>query len=545
MNPTLQIDPRDNVAVALKDLDAGTSLPDEMQTREKIPAKHKFALQEFQPGDKVQMYGVTVATVLEPIAKGGLLTTRNVRHDADQFSADQEAGSTWKAPDVSKWQGRTFQGYHRRNGDVGTANHWIVVPLVFCENRNLRIMREALAETLGYDHKSRYAKLVSRLAQLRAKGASPEDLLCESLPEAGPNPDRLFPNVDGVKFLTHGLGCGGSPDDSRALCALLAGYITHPNVAGATVLSLGCQIAQVSALEEEIVKRDPHFNKPLQIFEQQKSQSEEVMMTEALKTLFASLCEINELQREAAPLSKLTFGMECGGSDGFSGISANPTLGQISDMVVALGGRSILSEFPELCGVEQELINRCVTTQAAERFSTIMRSYSARAEEVGAALHMNPSPGNIADGLITDAIKSAGAAKKGGSSPIVDVLDYTEPVTKDGLNLLCTPGNDVESTTAMTGSGANIMLFTTGLGTPTGNPITPTLKVATNSDLANRMSDIIDFDTGAVIRGERSIPELADDLLELAVQTASGEYVPKAVRLGQDDFLPWKRGVSL
>ncbi len=544
MNLTLQIDPRDNVAVALQDLDPGREVSG-VTTQEAISAKHKLALQAFKPGDRVRMYGVTVATVVEPIAAGGLLTTKNVRHESDQFSADHRDAAKWVAPDVTKWKERTFSGFHRSNGEVGTANHWVVVPLVFCENRNLRIMREALEETLGYDRKSHYARLVSRLGELRSKGASHEDLLAESLPDPGPGRDRMFPNVDGVKFLIHGLGCGGSRDDAEALCALLAGYITHPNVAGATVLSLGCQNAQVTMLEREIAKRAPGFDRPVQIYEQQKWQSEQAMLSEALKQLFVNLDQANELQREAAPLSKLTIGLECGGSDGFSGISANPTLGQLSDMIVALGGKAILSEFPELCGVEQELINRCTSKESAERFARIMRAYAKHAEDVGSALHMNPSPGNIADGLITDAIKSAGAAKKGGTSPVEDVLDYTEPVTKDGLTLLCTPGNDVESTTAMAASGANLILFTTGLGTPTGNPVAPTLKVASNRILADRMSDIIDFDTGAIIEGKAGIPELADDLLEMVTQTASGEYVPKAVRLGQDDFLPWKRGVSL
>ncbi|MEM1294265.1 MAG: altronate dehydratase, partial [Verrucomicrobiota bacterium] len=246
-----------------------------------------------------------------------------------------------------------------------------------------------------------------------------------------------------------------------------------------------------------------------------------------------------------APLTKLTFGMECGASDGFSGISANPTIGQVSDLIVELGGRTILSEFPELCGVEQEILDRCAEDEVAERFAKLMRRYEKRAQETGSALHMNPSPGNIADGLITDAIKSAGAAKKGGTSPVCDVLDYPEAVRRDGLTLLCTPGNDVESTTAMAGAGANLMLFSTGLGTPTGNPIVPTLKIATNSQLAKRMSDIIDFDAGAVIRGDSSIADAGERLLELAIQTASGDYIPRAIRLGQDDFLPWKRGVSL
>ena len=236
--------------------------------------------------------------------------------------------------------------------------------------------------------------------------------------------------------------------------------------------------------------------------------------------------------------------MECGGSDGFSGISANPTLGYVSDLIVALGGATVLSEFPELNGVEQELINRCTTNEKAKKFSDIMSAYNAKADALGAGFYANPSPGNIKDGLITDAIKSAGAAKKGGTSPVTDVLDYTEQVVKPGLNLLCTPGNDVESTTGLAGSGCNIILFTTGLGTPTGNPITPVIKVSSNNKLFNNMPDIIDFNTGEIIEGTKSIKVLGEEMLDFVIEVASGKLT-KAKQLRQDDFIPWKRGMSL
>jgi altronate hydrolase len=237
--------------------------------------------------------------------------------------------------------------------------------------------------------------------------------------------------------------------------------------------------------------------------------------------------------------------LECGGSDGFSGISANPALGYTSDLLVALGAKTILSEFPELNGVEQELINRCESKEDAEKFAHIMTTYSQRAEEVGSGFDMNPSPGNIKDGLITDAMKSAGAAKKGGTSPVVAVLDYTEQARKPGLHLLCTPGNDVESTTGLAGSGANLIVFTTGLGTPTGNPVAPTVKMATNTMLFERMPDIVDINAGTIISGEDTIQTKGEELLELLISVANGESMTHAERLGQDDFIPWKRGVSL
>jgi altronate hydrolase len=212
---------------------------------------------------------------------------------------------------------------------------------------------------------------------------------------------------------------------------------------------------------------------------------------------------------------------------------------------VALGGSGILSEFPELCGVEQELIDRCVSDSVAGRFIELMSEYAKRAQAVRAAFSMNPSPGNIKDGLITDAMKSAGAAKKGGTSPVTAVLDYGEYATEPGLHLQCTPGNDVECVTAQVGAGCNVVLFTTGLGTPTGNPIAPVVKISTNTSLAQRMGDIIDVDTGGVVRGEMSIAEAGEELLETAIRAASGEVRTKAEQLGQDDFIPWKRGVSL
>jgi altronate hydrolase len=355
----------------------------------------------------------------------------------------------------------------------------------------------------------------------------------------------VFRNVDGIKFLMHEGGCGGTREDSANLCALLAGYIHHPNVAGATVLSLGCQHAQVAILQEEIKRRDPDFAKPLLIFEQQKSASESSMISQAIRETFLGLVEADKAERRPAPLSQLCVGLKCGGSDGFSGISANPAIGHVADLLATLGGRGILSEFPELCGVEQELINRCVSTSVSERFMRLMSDYAARAKAVRSGFEMNPSPGNIRDGLLTDAMKSAGAAKKGGTSPVTSVLDYPEYSREAGLNLQCTPGNDVECVTAQVGAGANVVLFTTGLGTPTGNPIAPVVKLSTNSDLARRMPDIIDIDTGGIVSGESTIEQMGERILERVIQVASGELRTKAELLAQNDFIPWKRGVSL
>ncbi|AYL94146.1 UxaA family hydrolase [Mucilaginibacter celer] len=545
----LRIHPHDNVLVALQDLEQGTVITFEGQTFplvNKVAAKHKFAINELPVDKEIHMYGVLVGKASSFIPQGGLLTTENVYHAADGFRLG-ERKLDWHKPDTNSFEGKTFMGYHREDGSVGTANYWVVVPLVFCENRNINVLKEALVDKLGYKKAKSYEGDVEQLMELYQAGKSVEEILNADInsSEEKPNSKRLFKNIDGIKFLNHSLGCGGTREDSDALCGLIAGYITHPNVAGATVLSLGCQHAQVSILQAEIAKRDANFNKPLVILEQQKVGTESELLKQALKQTFAGLVKANETSRQPAPLSKLCIGLECGGSDGFSGISANPALGYVSDLLVTMGGSVILAEFPELCGVEQELSDRCVDVDTANRFMNLMTTYNARAEADGSGFYANPSPGNIRDGLITDAIKSAGAAKKGGSSPVTAVLDYPEKVTKPGLNLLCTPGSDVESTTAEVGSGANIVLFTTGLGTPTGNPITPVIKLSTNTAMFQRMPDIIDINCGTIIEGSETIQQAGERILDYVIQVASGEAEPKSVKLGQDDFIPWKRGVSL
>lgn len=546
----VKIHPNDNVLVALSDLPAGETVRwngDEIQVLEPIPGKHKFATADLMPGDGVTMYGVLVGKAQQYIPRGGLLTTANLKHATGGYSTSGNPNLHWQAPDVSKWAGKTFMGYNRPDGSVGTANYWLIVPLVFCENRNLDVLREALLDELGYARRHRHRDKTRQLIDLYRSGQTVAGILEADLNSPAPATEqsRLFPNVDGIKFLTHDGGCGGTRQDAQALCGLLAGYITHPNVAGATVLSLGCQHAQIPMLQEEIQRRDPAFSKPFYVLEQQQAGTEENLINEALKQTFAGLILANECRRAPAPLSKLCIGLECGGSDGFSGISANPAVGHTSDLVVALGGSVILSEFPELCGVEQELCDRCTDAATAQRFSDLMTTYNERARAVGSGFDMNPSPGNIKDGLITDAIKSAGAAKKGGTSPVRAVVDYPEKVTAPGLNLLCTPGNDVESTSAEVGSGANVVLFTTGLGTPTGNPIAPVIKIATSTALAQRMPDIIDINAGTIIDGSETIEQVGERMLDYIIRVASGAEQPAAVRLGQDDFIPWKRGVSL
>jgi altronate hydrolase len=544
----LQINPTDNLLVALQDLPKGTVINhqgNQITLQDDIAAKHKFTTEAITKDGKATMYGVLVGLASQDIPKGGLIHTFNLHHAATDFKGKQEEYH-WTAPDVSKFQNRTFTGYHRADGQVGTQNYWLVIPLVFCENRNIELLKNAFLNGLGFQKLDPFTQKVQQLGAQLAEG-KPLEIDTESTASVLVHKSAQFPNVDGIKFLTHESGCGENKDDSLNLCALLAGYCLNPNVGGITVLSLGCQHSQIEVFKEKLKEKDPNFSKPLYIFEQQQDNGSGVenMLNEVILQTFKGLVEINKQTRKPAPLSALRVGVKCGGSDGFSGISANPAIGHTADLVIGLGGTVMIAEFPELCGVEQELQNRAVTKEIADNFGFLMREYARRAALVGAGFDMNPSPGNIKDGLITDAIKSAGAAKKAGSSPIEDVLGYGQYVTKKGLNLVCTPGNDVLATTGMAGAGATIQLFTTGLGTPTGNPISPMVKLSTNTKLAEKLPEIIDINCGPIISGEKTVEQIGEEVLEYIIQLASGEINTKAMDLGQDDFMFWRRGVSL
>ena len=530
----LCIQPEDDMLVALVDLNSGEVVEWQGESyliQTPVPRKHKFARRSFAQGEVLKLYGVPVGKALSPIRRGEAVTTDNLTHYAAEVEIGVGEPYQWSAPWVGDYAQQTFQGVVRADGRVGTANYWLIFPLVFCENRNVEQLQRALEKSLGYanDDLTQFAQSLLNLDSTK----STETVT------------RPFPHVDGVRMISHNGGCGGTRADARALCKVLAAYADHPNVAGVTVFSLGCQNAQISMFQEELKKLNPTFDKPCLIYEQQQWQGgEQAMMKQVLQDTLAQLAVANQVRRQPVPLSHLKIGVKCGGSDGFSGISANPTMGYVSDMVVALGGASVLAEFPELCGVEANLIERCVDDEDKRRFLGLMREFEAKAEAVGTHFADNPSPGNIRDGLITDAMKSAGAAKKGGTSPIVSVLNYGQLMDKPGLSLLCTPGNDVESVTGMVAAGANVVLFSTGLGTPTGNPIVPVLKIASNSKVANKLNELIDFDCGPVVEGQ-PIPEVAKNLLNQVIDTASGHYQAKADRLAQHDFIFWRQDISL
>lgn len=533
MENILRISPDDDLLVALEDLPVGGEIETasgRVVLPQRVPAKHKFTPVARRRGERLRMYGVTVGELQSDLPAGGLVTTENLRNATQVIRPWSAPPGPWSGPTADGLP-TTFMGFERKDGRVGTANYWLVIPLVFCENRNVERLRDVLHDELGYGRDPLLGQLRTRVREsLGARDSAGVATLDQ----------RPFPNVDGVQFVTHDAGCGGTRQDARMFSRLVAAYVNHPNVAGATVLSLGCQNAEVSQFERDLGPTD----KPVFILDHQTVGDRTRYLETAIDRTLKGLALANEVTRRACPLSSLVLGLECGGSDGFSGISANPALGYATDLLVGGGGTAILAEFPELAGVEQELIDRCRNAETATRFMELMRAYGAAAERSGSSFDANPSPGNIRDGLITDAMKSAGAAKKGGTSPVVATLDYTEPVTGLGLHLLCTPGNDVESTTALVASGANIIVFTTGLGTPTGNPIVPVVKVSSNSELATRMPDLIDFDAGAIIRGRADIPTTGEQLFKRIIRHASGQPT-RAMRNGQEDFIVWKRGVSL
>ena len=401
----LQIHPKDNVLVALTNLKKGDAIDYHQQTyilKEDIAEKHKFFIQALAQGERITMYGITVGKITtEQVEVGERMSVENTKHEADAY-AYRNTNYQWQAPDISKYAHKTFNGYHRNDGKVGTANYWLFIPTVFCENRNLDVIKEALHYALGYTITDKYKAFAEQV--VHNIGNENNIVIDEQTALAPTQNKRVFKNIDGIKFLNHNGGCGGTRQDSATLSDLLAAYADHPNVAGITLLSLGCQHLQIDDFKINIKKRNPKFDKPLIVFEQQQTQSEEQLIKSAIQSTIQALTEANKIERKPAALSKLCIGVKCGGSDGFSGISANPAVGHTADLLVALGGQILLAEFPELCGAEQELIDRSVDEKTAHKFIRLMEDYNKMAHAVGSGFHMNPSPGNIKDGLITDAI---------------------------------------------------------------------------------------------------------------------------------------------
>jgi len=492
LNPSLlQIDPRDDVAVALRPVLAGEPVADGVVAGVDIEAGHKVALHPIGAGDEVRKYGWPIGRARTAIAPGEHVHTHNL---GTGLSGVEDYSYVPIAPEPARAAApMTFQGYRRANGRVGTRNEIWILSTVGC---------------------------VARTAQRIAAEAN----------------KRFAGRVDGVHAITHPFGCsqlGGDLAATRTMTVALAG---HPNAGGVLILGLGCENNQLSLVLEAAPHLDPER---LRAFTAQSTEDE----MEAGLAAVEDLVKIAERdRRETCPASDLVVGVKCGGSDGFSGLTANPLVGRIADKVTEAGGTAVLTEIPEIFGAERLLMARARDRAVFEDIAAVVNDFKSYFIAHGEPVSENPSPGNIEGGITTLEEKSLGAVQKGGRGQVNQVLRYGQQVSEHGLTLLEAPGNDAVSSTALTAAGATVILFTTGRGTPLGFPA-PTLKLATNSSLAQRKPHWIDFDAGRIAAGQ-SLDEAADALMDLVLATASGRET-RAEDNGEREIALWKRGVTV
>ncbi|HSD75319.1 MAG TPA: altronate dehydratase family protein [Steroidobacteraceae bacterium] len=491
-----RIDPRDDVAVALRPIAANERVlaPGQViEALEPIPAGHKIALRPISAGEQVRKYGWPIGRARQAIACGAHVHSHNL---ATELAGVQDYGvepvstvSFAPAPAAAP----TFRGYRRADGRVATRNEIWILPTVGCVNRT--------------------AEKLARLA-------------CE----------RYGADVDGIHAFTHQFGCSQLGDDLDRTRGLIAALARHPNAGGVLVLGLGCESNQLDALMGSLGDAT-------------RSRIRDLAAQQSGDEIAAGMALLDELvavaardQREECTAAALTIGLKCGGSDGFSGITANPLVGRIADRVTASGGAAVLTEIPEIFGAEHLLMGRAASAQVSRDIATLVNGFKRYFIDHDQPVHENPSPGNIAGGITTLEEKSLGAVQKGGRATVTGVLRYGESVSGPGLALLESPGNDAVSATALVAAGANLLLFTTGRGTPLGFPV-PTLKISSNSELAHTKPHWIDFDAGRVL-SEVGPEQTADELMQLILATASGR--PARNELNDErEIAIWKGGVTL
>ena len=489
MNSFIQIHPSDNVAVALTPLKAGAAAAG-CTLREDIPAGHKFALRDIPEGADIRKYGAPIGHATRDIQPGEWVHTHNVHTNLSGLLEYKYQPA--QIPEIAPMEG-TFQGYARPDGRVGVRNELWIVNTVGCVN-----------------------KTAERLAALAN--------------------ERWAGQTDGIFCFTHPYGCSQLGDDHKNTQKLLARMVHHPNAGGVLVLGLGCENNNIPVFKEDLGDVDPTRVKFLIAQEVEDE-------IEAGLALIGELVEAMQVdKRTPQPLSKLVIGLKCGGSDGFSGITANPLLGALSDGVCAAGGTALLSEVPEMFGAETILMNRCRDEATFNAAVELINGYKRYFMRYGQEIYENPSPGNKAGGITTLEDKSLGCTQKGGTGPVEGVLNYAEPVQRPGLNLVYGPGNDICAVTGLMAAGAQLILFTTGRGTPLGAPV-PTLKVATNSALAAKKANWIDFNAGQLLEG-MTMPEAAQALLRLVLDTASGKKAQNELH-GYREIAIFKDGVTL
>ena len=490
----IKINPEDVVAVALTDLKQGQEVKlenDVVILKEDIPRGHKFALYDLAENDPVIKYGYPIGRAKHAVKKGEHVHTQNVKTDLKAFGSY----SYDKAPKTElKHVDCYFDGYVRSNGDVGIRNEIWIIPTVFCVNH--------------------VAKELESYAQNR---------LSE------------FANVDDCLALTHPYGCSQMGEDQTTTQKILACLTRHPNAGAVLVLGLGCENNNIGVFKEFLDANDDriHFL---------NSQDVEDELTAGKAIIDELLVKVNAYKREKVSINKLRIGLKCGGSDGLSGITANPLIGRLSDVVVGSGGTSVMTEVPEMFGAEQILMNRAVTPQIFDKCVNLINDFKHYFSSHGQVVSENPSPGNKAGGITTLEDKSLGCVQKGGKAEVCDVLKYGESLRTHGLNLLQGPGNDGVSCTALASAGCHMVLFSTGRGTPFATSI-PTVKISTNTALFNKKQDWIDFNAGAIVDGE-SFDSLTDKLLDYVLAVASGKKTLSEKR-GFHDIIIWKDGVTM
>ena len=487
----LQIHPNDTVAVALRQIACGETVTAGGYTvcaAEEIPRGHKIALRPAEMGDQIVKYGVPIGHATEAIAGGAWVHTHNMQTN---LCGELTYSYTPAVRDLPPAEPAEFMGYLRPDGRVAVRNELWIIPTVGCVN-----------------------DIAKRLASA--------------------NQDLVAGSVDGLHAFTHPFGCSQTGTDHAQTKKLLAALVRHPNAGGVLVLSLGCENCTHEQFLEELGAYDPDRVRFLTC---QKVTDE---LAEGRKLLQELADYAGGFQRQALPVSKLVVGLKCGGSDGLSGITANPAVGRFSDLLIRQGGSTILTEVPEMFGAESMLLNRCRDKDVFDRAVQMLNGFKSYFLSHNEVVYDNPSPGNKQGGITTLEDKSCGCVQKGGSAPIEDVRGYAEPVKKQGLTLLYGPGNDLVSCTDLTAAGAHMILFTTGRGTPFGAPA-PTVKIATNTELAERKSGWIDFNAGTAAEGE-SLDDTGARLMDLVIEIASGKET-KSETNGYREISIFKDGV--
>lgn len=504
--PVIRLHPNDDVAIARAQLVSGAQLDDGLSVIGLIPAGHKIALRDIAVGQPVRRYNQIIGFASKPIAKGQHVHLQNLAMGS--FERDYAFGVDARATEPVATPA-TFDGIVRADGRIATRNYIGVLTSVNCS-----------------------ATAARAIADYFRRDTRPEAL-------------ADYPNVDGVVALTHSAGCAldSEGEGMRLLRRTLAGYARHPNFAGILIVGLGCETNQINAMmaSEDVKESDRLFAYTIQDVGGTAKAVEQ-----GVARIKAMLPKANAVQREKVSASHLTVGLQCGGSDGYSGITANPALGAAVDLLVRHGGTAILSETPEIYGAEHLLTRRAVSPAVGEKLLARIRWWEDYCARNKGDMNNNPSAGNKAGGLTTILEKSLGAVAKGGTTALVDVFEYAEPVTARGFVYMDTPGYDPVSATGQVAGGANLICFTTGRGSAYGCAPSPSLKLATNSALWRRQEEDMDINCGSIVDGDATIQEMGEQIFRLMLETASGRKTKSETHgYGQNEFVPWQIGAVM